>query len=128
LPCRNITNTSKIIAKNNDRTFTANHLKRTLANGDQVERNWIVFSPSKNSVFCFFCRLFSDFNTTDVFATVGFNDFHNIIRSFRQHENSKHHFLNEMAYKTRANDSNVLTLDKSVMNQSASDMEYWKAI
>lgn len=126
--CRNIANNSKIIAKINDRSFTTNHLKRTLANGEQVDRNWVIFSPSKNSIFCFMCHLFGTSNTADLFATDGFVDFRNITRSFKKHENSKYHFTSEMAYKTRSNQLNILTLDTSVSNQSASDMEYWKSI
>lgn len=130
LLCRNIPKNSSIIAKNQGRNFTAQHLKRELANGEVVDRNWVVYSPSKNSIFCFMCRLFqtSASAASDVFATNGFTDFHNTQRAFQRHENAKSHALCELTYKTRSKESNTRTLDTSIMNQSEKEMEYWRSI
>lgn len=82
LLCRNIDINSKFIAKNQDRAFTVQHLKRTLANDEVVDRNWVIYSPSKNSIFCFVCRLFGMANDAapDIFASVGLSSFYNIPR------------------------------------------------
>lgn len=128
LLCRNIDNNSKFIAKNQDRAFTVQHLKRTLANGEVVDRNWVIYSPSKNSIFCFVCRLFGKANDAapDIFASVGLSSFYNIPRDLKRHETSSYHCLNDLAYKARQKESN--TIDACVINQSQIEMDYWRAI
>lgn len=124
--CRNISENTKSIAKIQDRSFHLHHLKRTLANGEVVERNWVLYSPSKNSVYCFMCRLFGSSISTDSFSTTGLCNFHNILRDFKAHENSKGHIYSEIAYKERLKQAR--TLDACILNQSESEKDYWKAI
>lgn len=40
----------------------------------------------------------------------------------------QNHILNELAYKTRSNETITLTLDTSVLNQVANEREYWKSV
>lgn len=103
-------------------------MKRILANGEIVQRDWVLYSPSNNSIFCFVCRLFGPHAANDSFATVGFTNFHNIIRAFKLHENSKQHGLNELKYKERSKQKNARTLDTCILNQSQMEREYWKSI
>lgn len=103
-------------------------MKRTLANGQVVDRYWMLYSPSQNSIFCFVCRLFGSHDTTNVFVTIGLSNFHNITRDIQQHESSKNHSLNELAYKGRCRESKVHTIDDSILNQSEIEREYWKSI
>lgn len=103
-------------------------MKRTLANGEIVDRNWVLYSPSKNSIFCFVCRLFGTIHSNDIFGTAGFCDFHNIQRAFKAHEQSKIHIENELAYKARSKETNTLTVDTSVLNQTETERQYWKSI
>lgn len=126
--CRNIDDKARFIAKNQDRTFTVQQLKRTLVNGEEVDRDWLIYSPSQNSVFCFACRLFgtSLAAKADTFACIGFTDFHNIQRGLKRHEKATHHVLSELAYKTRSKDSN--TIGSCFINQSRVEMDYWRHI
>lgn len=49
--CQNLNIDFKNIAKSdNNRHFSSTHLKRVLANGDIVDRDWILYSPSTNSM------------------------------------------------------------------------------
>ncbi|KAJ8953426.1 hypothetical protein NQ318_023544, partial [Aromia moschata] len=43
------------------RYLTRNIFTRKLTNGECLERKWLLYSPSKKSVYCYCCRLF---NTT----------------------------------------------------------------
>ena len=45
--------------KGNARKLTKNWFYRDLRNGEKGLRTWMVYSPSKETLFCFCCRLFS---------------------------------------------------------------------
>ena len=47
-----------------------------IPNGEVSSREWLLYSPSKGSVFCFVCKLFGS-STSTVFAEQGFSDWHN---------------------------------------------------
>lgn len=60
------------------------HLQRKLLdNSALVKLDWIVFSPTAESIFCFVCRLFDDygFKDTGVLSAVRFNVWRNNSRS-----------------------------------------------
>lgn len=41
------------------RHFSDTHYIKTLVNGEQQDRRWLLYSQSKDAVYCFACRLFS---------------------------------------------------------------------
>ena len=51
--------TKSIPPDNYGRAFSHFIFKSKRPNGEIEVRNWLVFSPSKNSLFCFPCRLFT---------------------------------------------------------------------
>jgi hypothetical protein len=52
--------------------FTTFSYKRYLTNGECLLRTWLVFSISKNKIFCFYCKLFA---TSKIkLALDGYND------------------------------------------------------
>lgn len=110
------------------RRFSTFHLQRELANGSKVKRDWIVYSPSKESIFCFVCRLFSEqhFNDTDIFASVGFNDWKHSARSIKSHEHSKIHQMNYLSFRRRA--KQLETIENSFKSSIEIEMEYWRGI
>lgn len=126
--CRNFDDDCKIIARNQDRCLTSAHLKRTLPNGETVFRNWVIYSPSRNAIFCFTCRLFGSSSSSSNTFLVGFTDFHNAHRSFQQHEKSQPHILSELAYRIRAKELKCITVDASFVNQTEDEMKYWRDI
>lgn len=95
-------------------------MQRELANKTTVERDWVVFSPSMQSLFCFACRLFGvNLAENEVFATKGFNDWANSHRSIKAHENSQKHKHNYLTYRRRAKQFN--TIESSI--ESAEEAE-----
>lgn len=55
--CRN---TDLIMKQPGIRNFTEFHLHRTLPNGAKIDRDWLIYSPSTDSIYCFVCRLFGN--------------------------------------------------------------------
>ncbi|KAL4714372.1 hypothetical protein ACJJTC_009724 [Scirpophaga incertulas] len=74
---------------------------RKLKNNESVERKWLLYSPSKCSVFCFSCCLF---NPTDVnlCSRNGCNDWKHINHIILTHENSPAHKQSMMTYLARS--------------------------
>lgn len=51
--------------------FPVSLLFKVMPNGEKVERDWLIWSPSKNALFCFPCRLFCGVNKSkSSFASV----------------------------------------------------------
>jgi len=49
------------------RKFSVIHYNRIMANGENVLRNWLLYSKSLNRVFCLYCHLFPSKSTSGVF-------------------------------------------------------------
>ena len=61
----------------NGRRFLERYYDRYLANGEKVNRVWLVYSPSTDSVFCFCCKLFRS-NEKMALITDGLRDLRNM--------------------------------------------------
>lgn len=72
----------------NARHFSNLHFYRILSNGERLRRQWLLYSNSKNLLFCFCCKLFS--TETNRFIT-GYNDWRNVGTSIAKHERSTKH-------------------------------------
>jgi len=68
--------------------FVETSYERHLANGETVNRVWLVYSASINSVFCFCCKLFRP-NERVTLVHKGFHDWKNIGKWLQEHEVSK---------------------------------------
>lgn len=118
--CRNY---GELLLKKPGRQFTQFHLKRQFANGSKIDREWIVFSPTQESIFCFVCRLFGEAET---FGSDGFNDWKNLARGLQRHERSTIHLQCDITYRTRA--KNKGTLDESFENSAVAEAAYWRKV
>ena len=74
----------------NGRRFVERHYDRYLANGEIINRVWLVYSPSTDCVFCFCCKLFRS-NEKIALVTEGLCDWKNIGSRLNDHEVSKKH-------------------------------------
>lgn len=109
------------------RQFTEFHFKRVLPNGVKVERDWLIYSPSAEAVFCFVCRLFGNLHgKSKQFSLDGFKNWSNPGRGFAAHEESKEHMHNHLQYKMRL--KHASTLEKSFMNAADVERSYWKKV
>jgi hypothetical protein len=61
----------------NGRKFNPIYYHRTMSNNEKILRYWLVYSKSKDKLFCFYCRLFPSTLSTcsnSNLATEGFSD------------------------------------------------------
>lgn len=88
-PTRVIPSNFDFPANANNRRFSPSFYTRKLLNGELVNRRWLVYSKSKDCVFCLCCKLFSDSNNK--FSKNCFKDWKNISTLIREHETSSKH-------------------------------------
>lgn len=125
--CQNFDADFRQMKTNEGRYFSKTYIKRKLANGTTVDRDWVIFSPALECVLCFVCKLFgTPDQNIETFRTNGFKDWKNCNRSFTVHENSKHHITNYLTYRTRAKQTS--TLDVHFLQQEQSEMNYWREV
>jgi len=84
---------------NNQRKFSIIHYNRRLINGEYVHRQWLQYSISKDSVFCFSCKLFSTTNKESALCNKGSNDWKNMSAILANHEKSSDHLASFQAWK-----------------------------
>nr|XP_047144686.1 zinc finger MYM-type protein 5-like [Hydra vulgaris] len=75
---------------NRRRHFSNAYYNRKLSNGEVISRRWLVYSVSKDAVFCFCCKLF-DFNMNLKLNGNGFNKWKNSTEALKIYENGKSH-------------------------------------
>ncbi|XP_065658777.1 uncharacterized protein LOC136083303 [Hydra vulgaris] len=98
--------------------------ERELHNGEFVNREWLLYSPSTGSVFCFACTLFSSKHSN--FSTTGFDDWKNALKCISEHENGSEHHKNMLTYSSRQRESGQL--DSVLLKQLHNEQLYWKNV
>lgn len=73
------------------RRFSPKHYKKRLRNGEEVLREWIVYSVFQNALYCFPCRLFAAPSSLSALGNRGFKDWKHLGDSLAHHENAKTH-------------------------------------
>lgn len=76
------------------RKFSHIYYKRHLKNGEKYNRNWLIYSVSKNAVYCFCCKLF-ELNTSEHNKFIrGFKDWQHLAMYLNRHEKNLAHLNN----------------------------------
>ncbi|MBW0529459.1 hypothetical protein O181_069174 [Austropuccinia psidii MF-1] len=112
------------------RHFDGKWFYKFLNNGEKVRRQWLLYSTSKNAIFCFACLLFSNNDIRkSAFSNNGFQDWKHLNPSVSEHENSKNHrqhFLDWKELEKRLRDSK--TIDHELQNSIKNEKEKWFCI
>ena len=109
------------------RYFSKNLFKRELQNGEYVIREWLLYSPSVGSVFCFACRLYGEAgNVKCPFKTTGFSDWKHATDRLKKHENTDCHRKAMLKYIKRASDLGVI--DTELRKQLEVQYNYWTEV
>lgn len=72
------------------RKFTDNYYYRNLSNGEKINRDWLVYSISKDSVYCFCCKIFGK-TVSSLSDLNGFSDWQHLSLTLKRHETSVSH-------------------------------------
>ncbi|XP_063788893.1 zinc finger MYM-type protein 1-like [Pseudophryne corroboree] len=114
----------------NKRRFLTNHYKRRLPNGDLMHRQWLQYSVSNDSVFCFCCKLFGNYtNLPSSLSDKGSKDWKNITAILSQHERSNAHLVNFQNWKElEIRLKNKKTIDEEHMRIIKQKEKYWQQI
>lgn len=76
------------------RKFSKIFYKRTLSNGETINRSWLIYSEKNNSVYCFCCKLFCIDDKKMKLTSTGFNDWQHLSNHLKRHETSSTHIKN----------------------------------
>ncbi|GLV37934.1 hypothetical protein CBL_06364 [Carabus blaptoides fortunei] len=112
------------------RSFSYKGFFKTLSNGEQVKRSWLIYIKSKNTLFCFRSLLFSeDHHSNFANLTKGFNNWRHLCLRLRNHENSPGHRKCYVAWKDmerRLKEGKTINTD--LEKQIHSEVEKWRHV
>jgi hypothetical protein len=111
------------------RRFSALFYTIILSNGEEYDRDWLVYSKELDKVFCFSCKIFTKGHRKGNLATTGFNDWAHLSERLREHETSADHVLNMTAwYDLRNRLQKNQTIDKFAQRQLEKEKEHWRKV
>ncbi|XP_006894155.1 PREDICTED: zinc finger MYM-type protein 5 [Elephantulus edwardii] len=79
------------------RKFSETYYTRILPNGEKTTRSWLLYSTSKDSVFCLYCRLFGE-GKNQLKNEHGCKDWQHLSHILSKHEESEMHLNNSAKY------------------------------
>ena len=77
--------------------FSETYYTRILPNGEKGTRPWLLFSASKDSVFCLYCRLFGEWKN-QLRNENGCKDWHYLSHLLSKHDESEMYINNSVKY------------------------------
>lgn len=112
--------------KTKTRYLTKNVFTRKLKNGESLDRKWLLYSPTKKSVYCYCCRLFNTTIGNNLSSPNGYKDWKHISNLLMEHENSLQHRQSMMNYVTRMKITG--RIDSELLSQYNTEISYWKNV
>ena len=110
------------------RSMTTKWFFKQMPNNEKILRSWMMYSPARNSLFCFCCRLFNP-DHSSFGSAEGFTVWRKLSPKVVDHETSPAHKLafdswKDMAVRLEAG----LTIDRGLQMQIAKDAAKWRDI
>ncbi|XP_012867616.1 PREDICTED: zinc finger MYM-type protein 5 [Dipodomys ordii] len=82
---------------NTGRKFSETYYTRILPSGEKTTRSWLLYSASKDSVFCLYCKLFGE-GKNQLKNENGCKDWQHLSHILSKHEESEMHIINSVKY------------------------------
>lgn len=110
------------------RKFNNRYFTRILSNGETVLRSWLVYSVSKDAIFCFCCKLFKK-NSLIPISSIGFNNWNHIVKVLKEHEQGPveiDNFKKWREFELRL--SKNFTIDSTFQNSMSKEVQHWRDV
>jgi hypothetical protein len=122
-------------SKNGRVGFNKNNFYKISDQHQTQKRDWLMYSQTTNSLFCFSCCLFSPQSHTKTtwndfgHNKVGFNDYTHQSRGIKMHEESKNHFHSIIDWKqySKLNNQSKL-INQEAKSLRSSEIGFWKEV
>ncbi|XP_071040500.1 zinc finger MYM-type protein 1 [Parasteatoda tepidariorum] len=115
---------SRCMIGNKERVLTEASFFRKKKNNELLKREWLVFSPAKNAVFCYICKLFSASDKS--LCKGGFSYWKNTSERLKEHKNSMVHRNSVLALSQRLTSS--MRIDSKLVEEYANERLYWRKV
>ncbi|KAB0803518.1 hypothetical protein PPYR_00488 [Photinus pyralis] len=107
--------------------FSNNYYSRKLANGECVNRDWLIYSKSKDAVFCFCCKLFSKMPMKLI--NEGYSDWKHLSNTLSRHEKSTQHIESYKKWiDLEKRLLNLTTIDSKEQRLLEMQVKYWQNV
>ncbi|XP_054276742.1 52 kDa repressor of the inhibitor of the protein kinase-like [Macrosteles quadrilineatus] len=111
------------------RHFSRNWFFKTIRNGETVQRQWLLYSQSKDTLFCFPCLLFKDDKSAFSDVEKGFNDWKHLNPTLHNHEISASHLQAYGDWKELATRLQTgRTIDAENQKCIKAEAEKWRSV
>lgn len=94
-----------------------------MCNGEAVQREWLVYSPSTGNVYCFFCWLFGQ--SASYFSHSGFCDWKHASVCAEEHESRQPHRNGMLTWLAQTQTHEI---DAELKEQCEEEQKYWQEV
>lgn len=110
------------------RRFSVNNYRRRMANGEEVSRSWLIYSVSKDTIYCFCCRLFGKVRSS-LSSETGYCDWKHMSELLSEHEISPGHMTAFQSWKECSLRLEMgKTIDAEHQTMIQSEVERWQEV
>lgn len=109
------------------RKFNPKFYKRTMQNGQIIDRPWLIYSVSVDAIFCFCCKLLCGGRNRSALSYCGMSNWCHASQSLRDHEKSRDHMRNFTAWKQMEKKLISKNTDQICLQKPLSDeVRHWR--
>ncbi|CAA7027641.1 unnamed protein product [Microthlaspi erraticum] len=111
------------------RCFTHSWYTRKMSNGEKQDRRWLVYSKSKDKIFCFCCKLFTQETNPPILVTTGYGDWRNASHRLNRHETTHPHMVCMSRWvELELRLTNKETIDKPLQEAINKERKHWRDV
>lgn len=109
--------------KGRTRCFNSRHFYCSAPNGQSQRRHWLLYSPTRGSVYCFYCTLIMNANKDAFSHPAGFSSWQLAGKRIKSHEQSSNH--RDCVLKLCIIQNEKARVDRGLEEQVLEEKRYW---